>query len=113
MIEAGIITAIGIIWLLCRFNLKRIAGHAAFWDISITGLLVFVFLGTYAGMVTGMLAGVIVSLFLTIIRKFAGYEKLQVVRLPNERIGQARWVSYPPNNKKPHKKNKRRKSEFE
>lgn len=96
MVEAGIITALGIIWLICRFNVKRVAGHAGFWDIIISGFLVFIFIGTYAGMVTGALAGVIVSMFLTAIRKFAGYERLEIARLPDERVAKLRWVSHNP-----------------
>jgi len=96
MIEAGFLTAIGIIWLLCRFRLKRIAGYAAFWDILISAGLATIFIGTFAGMVTGIFAGVIVSVFLTVIRKFAGYERLEIARLPNEKVGKPRWVSYPP-----------------
>ncbi len=96
MLEAGFLTAVGIIWLLCRFNLKRIAGYASFWDIAISGSLAFIFVGTYAGMVTGIFAGVIVSLFLTVIRKFFGYEKYEIVRKEGETVGKPRWVSYAP-----------------
>ena len=61
MLEAGLLTAIGIIWILSRLNLRRVAGYALFWDVGLTALLTWLFVGTYAGMVTGMLAGVIVS----------------------------------------------------
>jgi hypothetical protein len=96
MLEAGLITAVGIIWLLCRFDVKKVAGHAKFWDIAISAFLAFIFIGTFAGMVTGVLAGVIVSLFLTSIRKFAGYKTLTPCRKPGERVGKFRWVSHKP-----------------
>jgi hypothetical protein len=96
MLEAGFLTAIGIIWLMCRFDLRKIAGYAAQVDITISAGLAFIFVGTYAGMVTGILAGVFVSLFLTIIRRAAGYKRLQMARLPGERVAKPRWVSYGP-----------------
>ena len=94
MIESGFITAVGIIWLLCRFDLKKIAGYAAAWDIAISAGMAALFIGTYAGMVTGLLAGVIVSLFLTVVKKVGGHKKLEFVRLEGERIARLRWVFY-------------------
>jgi len=91
MLEAGLLTAIGVIWIMCRMNLKRIAGYALAWDVGITALLVFLFIGTYAGMVTGMLAGVIISIFLTIIKKTAGAERLGLTRTKDQAVPRLRW----------------------
>lgn len=91
MLEAGVLTAIGIIWILSRMNLKRIAGYALFWDVGLTALLTFLFIGTYAGMVTGMMAGVLVSLFLTIVKKTAGAERLTLVRKRDDILPRAHW----------------------
>jgi len=91
MLEAGLLTAIGVIWILSRMNLKRIAGYALAWDVGITALLVFLFIGTYAGMVTGMFAGVIVSLFLTLVKRFAGAERLNLVRDKDQAVPRLRW----------------------
>ena len=91
MLEAGLITAIGIIWLLCRFPLKRVAGYRRSLDIIISGGLAWLFVGTFAGMVTGLLAGVVVSAFLTIIAKVAGEEHLRATRYEGERIPRFRW----------------------
>jgi hypothetical protein len=93
MLEAGVLTAIGIIWILSRFNLKRIAGYATFWDITITGVVAWLFVGTYAGMMTGMLAGICVSAFLTVIGRVAGKERLRLVRHKDEVIARPRWRS--------------------
>lgn len=91
MLEAGILTAIGIIWILSRFNLRRIAGYATFWDISITALVAWLFVGTYAGMMTGMLAGLMVSAFLTIVGRTAGKERLRLERRRGETVARPRW----------------------
>jgi len=91
MLEAGLLTAIGVIWIMCRMNLKRVAGYALVWDVVITAGLTFLFIGTYAGMVTGILAGVIVSLFLTVVRKTAGAERLKLVRRTDDVLPRVRW----------------------
>lgn len=91
MLEAGVLTAIGVIWIMSRMNLRRIAGYALFWDIGLTGLLTFLFIGTYAGMVTGMLAGVLISMFLTIVKRTAGAERLKLVRRKDESVPRLRW----------------------
>jgi hypothetical protein len=96
MVEAGFITALGVIWLICRVDAKKIAGHSTFWDIAISAFLAFIFIGTFAGMVTGVLAGVLVSLFLTSTRKFAGYKRLTFCRLPGEFVAKPRWVTHNP-----------------
>lgn len=80
MLEAGFISAVGVIWILSRLNLRRVAGYAFFVDVTVTGLLTFLFIGTYAGMMTGMFAGVLVSAFLTLVRRTAGAERLAIVK---------------------------------
>jgi hypothetical protein len=91
MLEAAILTALGVIWILSRMNLRRVAGYALFWDVGLTALLTFLFIGTYAGMVTGMFAGLIVSVFLTIVKKTAGAERLTLVHSKKEKYPRLRW----------------------
>jgi len=91
MLEASLLTAIGVIWILSRMNLKRIAGYALAWDVGLTALLTFLFIGTYAGMVTGMAAGVIISVFLTIVKKTAGAERLALHRRKDQALPRVRW----------------------
>jgi hypothetical protein len=71
MLEAAILTGIGACWILSRFNLRRVAGYAAFWDVAISGLLAFLFVGT--------------------IRKTAGYEQVRFVREDGEIVAKPRW----------------------
>jgi hypothetical protein len=91
MLEAGFITAIGVIWLLSWMNLKRVAGYGFAWDIIITFVLTWLFVGTYAGMVTGMFAAAIVSVFLRVIRKVAGAERLHLQRKDDDILPRAEW----------------------
>lgn len=91
MLEAALLTGIGMIFILSRMNLKRVAGYALFWDVLITGGLTWMFIGTYAGMVTGMAAGVLVSVFLTVIGKTAGKERLALQRKDGEVVARVRW----------------------
>lgn len=91
MLEAGILTAIGVIWILSRMNLKRVAGYALVWDVSLTALLTWMFIGTYAGMVTGMAAGVLISAFLTIVKKKIGAERLALHRNKDDALPRVRW----------------------
>ena len=94
MLEAGVITAIAVIWLLTYLPLKRVAGYAGFVDLITSCILGFLFIGTYAGMLTGVLASVLIGAFLRIVRKFSGYEKLQWCRKSGERFGRLRWINY-------------------
>jgi len=91
MIEAAVLTALGAIWILSRFNLRRVAGYATFWDVTTAGLFTWMFVGTYAGMVTGLAASVIVSAFLTIVGRTAGKERLKLERHEGEAIAKPRW----------------------
>ena len=91
MLEAGILTAMGVIWILSRMNLKRVAGYALAWDVGLTALLTWMFIGTYAGMVTGMLAALIISIFLTAVRKTVGAERLRLHRAKDQALPRVRW----------------------
>jgi hypothetical protein len=91
MLEAGLLTAIGIIFLLCRLNLKRVAGYRLPIDVVLFGVLTWMFIGTYAGMVTGLMAGVIISVFLTGVKRTVGAERLKLVRKDDEAFPRARW----------------------
>lgn len=93
MIEAGFLTAVGVIWILCRFDLRKVAGMATFIDIAAFVLLPVLFIGTFAGMVTGMLAGVLISLFLTIIRRSVTAVTPRVVRFEGDILPRLVWVS--------------------
>ena len=95
MIEAGLISAIGLFIVLCRFNLRRVAGYATLVDVVATSAFVWMFIGTYAGMMTGIFAGVLVSLMLNAVRKVYGYDRLQWVRRSGALLPSLIWTHTP------------------
>ena len=95
MFEAGIISAIALFLVLARFNLKRICGYRTFVDVLATSGFVYVFIGTYAGMMTGILAGACVSLMLNIMCKLYGYERAHLVRAAGRLIPNVVGIATP------------------
>lgn len=91
MVEAGLISAIGIILLLMRFDIRKVTGYAAFADVTISGVLVWMFIGTYAGMMTGLFAGVLVSLYLHMMKRIVGAKRLAFIRYKGELVPRVRW----------------------
>jgi hypothetical protein len=95
MIEAGLISAIGLFFILCRFNMRRICGYATLVDIICTIGFCVIFLGTYAGMMTGIFAGVCVSVVLNLMRALWGYEKARLIRRSGALLPSLVWVRTP------------------
>ena len=95
MIEAGIISALAVFLVLSRFNLRRICGYRTLVDVAATTVFVLMFLGTYAGMMTGLVAGALVSLMLNIITKLYGYERAHLVRARGCLLPTFVWQSTP------------------
>ena len=91
MFEAALGTAVCILLVAARFGLRRIAGYATVFDVVITATLMWMFTGTYAGMMTGIIAGGIISIFLNVTRRTLGVERVKLVE------GRPRWVYIPPN----------------
>jgi hypothetical protein len=95
MIEAGLVSAIGLIIVLCRFNFRRICGYATIVDVLATSAFVWMFIGTYAGMMTGLFAGVLVSLTLNAARKLYGYDRAHLRRMAGNLMPSLVWIHTP------------------
>lgn len=95
MFEAALGTAFCFMIVAFRFGIRRIAGYATAFDIFITVLLMWLFTGTYAGMMTGVIAGGLISIYLNIVRKTIGVERLRFVKEPGRRLPKWRWVHIP------------------
>ncbi len=80
MIIQGIIAAITILYLCSYVGFRRIFAHAFILDIIVTGGFVYMFAGSYAGMMTGLIAGLTFSMFLRIGRRLFGVERVRLVR---------------------------------
>ena len=96
MFEAALGTAIAFIFLFSYLGFKRVAGYAWLVDIALFALLLYLFKGTYAGMMTGIFAGIIISVFLKSIRKTVGYEKVKMVRYEGKLVPEWEWEDIKP-----------------
>lgn len=92
MLTQGLIAAITILWLLSYFNLRRVFAFAFLVDSACTGALIFMFSGSYAGMMTGVIGGMLVSFFLRGGRKVAGTEKPMFIRRRGHILPSLIWV---------------------
>lgn len=92
MLLQGLIAAATILWLLSYFNFRRIFGYAAFVDIAVTGGFMFMFAGSFGGMMTGLIAGLMVSIVLKFGGRIFGYERATIVRLKGNLLPSIVWV---------------------
>lgn len=92
MFLAGLISAIAIIFLLLKFNLRRIAKYDIVLDIAITFFLIWIFAGTFAGMMAGLLAGAIISIFLYVAKRAIPREELRWVKTKSFPYRKFSWV---------------------
>ena len=92
MFLAGTIAAIGMIFLLLKFNLKRIVKFDIALDVLITFFFVWIFLGTFSGMMAGLVAGAMVSIFLFVAKKFIPKEELKFVKTTSFPYRKFMWV---------------------
>lgn len=99
MLSAGLLTALGIIFLLYKVGFKKVLGYDILVDIVATLGLMYIFAGTYSGMMAAIVGGLFISVVLIIAKQFVSYEKLQCRWIPlaiknvNLRRPQLRWVT--------------------
>ncbi len=91
MFEAALGTEMAFIFLISYIGFKRVAGYAWLVDIAIFELCIYLFKGTYAGMMTGIIASICISVFLKSIRKTVGYEKVKMVRYEGKLVPEFKW----------------------
>lgn len=92
MIIQGAIAAVTVLYLMSYLNLRRVFNYAFVVDIVVTGGFIFMFAGSYAGMMTGVIAGLIVSCFIRIGRATMGVEKPAIVRKQGELKPTVQWT---------------------
>lgn len=100
MFEAALGTAATFILLFTYVGFRKVAGYAWLVDIGLFALCLWLFQGTYAGMMTGMISGLVITLFLKSIRRCFGYEKLALLRKRGELLPKLYWQQYDPSGKK-------------
>jgi len=82
MLSAGLLTALGIVFLLYKVGFKRVLAYDVIVDIVATIGLMYVFSGTYSGMMAAIIGGLFISVVLIIAKRFVNYEKLTCSWVP-------------------------------
>lgn len=78
MLVYGIISALALIFIFSKLNMRRVCGYDLFVDIGSSGLLMFMGTGTFSGLMAALLGGVIISLFLYAYKHTVGYDRLTI-----------------------------------
>lgn len=92
MFLAGLIAALAMIFLLLKFNLKRIAKYDIFLDVIITFFFIWIFAGTFAGMMAGLFAGAMISIFLYWAKRSVPQEELRWIKTKRFPYRKLAWV---------------------
>jgi len=95
---AGLITALGLIFLAMKFGrgvILTLLGYAWVTDIVVTlgCIALFASSGTISGLMTGIVTGVVASIALSAARKTMGYRTLRVHH-PRWYIWSLRWEEH-------------------
>jgi len=92
MILAGFLSALGLLFLIFKFGVRRIITYDIPIDIAVTGFLMYAFAGTYSGMLAAMIGGLIVSVTLFVMKRTMNREKLTVVKTEQFPYRAYQWV---------------------
>lgn len=96
MILAGVISALGLLFLLFKFGIRRVITFDIPIDIGFTALLMFLFAGTFGGMMAAMVGGLIISVTLFVMRSCMTREELMFVKTKAFPYRKMRWVEVDP-----------------
>lgn len=89
-------TAVGFILMFGYVGYRRVAGYAFWVDMILGALTMWMFFGTYSGMIVGMLSSLVITVFLQVYRRLFGYEKFEVMRKRGDLLPHGYWVRYTP-----------------
>jgi hypothetical protein len=96
MILAGAISALGLLFLLFKFGIRRVISFDIPVDIGFTALLMFLFAGTFGGMMAAMVGGLIISVTLFAMKSTMTREELVWVKTKAFPYRKLRWVEVDP-----------------
>lgn len=85
---AGVFSALAILFLLAKFDMKKVLWLDIPIDIASTILLVVMFAGTFAGMMAAVIGGCIISATLFGMKKVVGYKKPKIKKFGYEWVHQ-------------------------
>jgi len=92
MILAGFLSALGLLFLIFKFGIRRVITYDIPIDIAVTGFLMYAFAGTYSGMLAAMIGGLIVSVTLFVMKRTMNREKLSVVKTEQFPYRAYQWI---------------------
>jgi len=96
MIIAGVLSALGLLVLIFKFGMRRIITYDIPIDITVTALLIYLFAGTYSGMIAAMVGGLIVSVTLFVMKRNMRREELKLVKTQDFPYRALRWIGVQP-----------------
>ena len=92
MIFAGTLSALGLLFLIFKFGIRRVIAYDIPIDIAVTVLLMYLFAGTYSGMIAAMIGGLVVSITLFMLKQTMDREVLTIVRTSTFPRRALRWI---------------------
>lgn len=96
MIFAGLLSALGLLFLIFKFGIRRVISYDIPIDITVTAFLVWAFAGTYSGMLAAMIGGLVVSIILFTMKRTMRREQLQIIKTPDFPYRALRWIGVQP-----------------
>ena len=96
MIFAGLLSALGLLFLIFKFGVRRIIAYDIPIDITVTAFLMYAFAGTYSGMLAAMVGGLIVSITLYVMKRTMRREELKLVKTSQFPYRAWRWIGVQP-----------------
>jgi hypothetical protein len=104
LITPGLLTMAALVILILKLRhdtVRKLLGFDIPLDIMATLLFIWMFAGTYAGMMAAIIAGLGFSITLAIMKYFMGCKKLTVIHTKDHFLPCIRWVEVPPGWKRP------------
>jgi hypothetical protein len=86
MLLIGIFSALGLLLLALKAGGRKTIGHDIFVDVLITFTLMVAFYGTFSGMASAMVGGLVASVVLFVLKKTMVHEKF-TIRKKRHRFG--------------------------
>lgn len=87
------LVALGFFIIMFKLGLKRVLGYDLYVDIALTAILMFLFAGSFSGMVVALIGGLIISIVLLVLRKLIGMERYEDYTFDNGKT-ETVWVRY-------------------
>lgn len=81
MFEAALGTFVFVLFLFMWIGFRRIIRFGMLVDFAVHSVLIWMFYGTYAGMMTGVLAATMTSIFLQCARRYFKAHERQIVTI--------------------------------